>query len=132
MDFTLSNAPKYVITNIEILQQIWLERCDVIENNQKGSYSRHLLLILHDLREEIQNNKNRFSQNAYGKKFFKIQFCTYCSFKKEQLDDLDRIRQTWTREADRELYFITEALSDNKSKFELEDILILIQRIEDS
>ncbi|MEH1792405.1 hypothetical protein [Nostoc sp.] len=131
MDFTLSNAPEYVIKNIENLQQIWLERCDVIENNQKGSYSRHLLLIIHDLREEIQNNKNRFSQNAYGKKFFKIQFSTYCSFKKEQLDDLDRIRQTWTREVDRELYFITEALSDNKSKFELEDILILIQRIEE-
>lgn len=103
MDFTLSNAPEHVIKNIDNLQQIWLQRCNDIENNQKGSYSRHLLLILHDLREEIQNNKNRFSQNAYEKKFFKIQFSTYCSFKKEQLDDLDRIRQTWTREVDREL-----------------------------
>ncbi|MEH2395376.1 MAG: hypothetical protein V7K21_28230 [Nostoc sp.] len=131
MDFTLSNAPEHVIKNIENLQQIWWERCEAIENNQKGAYSRHILLILHDLREEIQNNKNRFSQNAFGKKFFKIQFSTYCSFKKEQLDDLDRIRQTWTREVDRELNLITEALSDNKSKFELEDILILIQRIEE-
>ncbi|MEH1911757.1 MAG: hypothetical protein V7K95_29615 [Nostoc sp.] len=129
MDFT--NAPEHVIKNIENLQQIWLERCDAIENNQKGSYSRHLLLILHDLREEIQNNKNRFSQNAYGKKFFKIQFSSYCSFKKEQLDDLDKIKKSWTREVDQELYFITEALSDNKSKFELDDILIFIQRIEE-
>ncbi len=130
MDITLSSADEYVIKNLERLQQIWLERCDAIEKNQKGSYSRHLLLILHDLREEIHNNKNRFSQNAYGKKFFKIQFSTYCSFKKEQLDDLDKIRKAWTREVDQELYFITEALSDNKSKFELDDILIFIQRIE--
>ncbi|MDM9583305.1 hypothetical protein [Nostoc sp. GT001] len=98
MDFTLSNAPEYVIKNIDNLQQVWLRRCDAIENNQKGSYSRYLLLILHDLREEIQNNKNRFSQNAYGKKFFKIQFSSYCSFKKEQLDDIDKIRKVWTRE----------------------------------
>ncbi|MEH1813092.1 MAG: hypothetical protein V7K26_19780 [Nostoc sp.] len=131
MYFTLSNAPEYVIKNIENLQQIWLERCKAIEKNQEGSYSRHLLLILHDLREEIQNNKNRFSQNAYGKKFFKIQFSTYCSFKKEQLDDLDKIRRVWTIEVDRELYFITEALSDSKSKFELDDISILIKRIEE-
>ncbi|MEH2457967.1 hypothetical protein [Nostoc sp.] len=130
MDFTLSNAPEYVIKNIETLQQIWLERCDAIENNQKGSYSRHLLLILHDLREEIQNNKNRFSQNAYGKKFFKIQFSGYCSFKKEQIDDLDKIRKSWTVEVNQELYFITEALSDNKSKFELDEILIFLKRIE--
>ncbi|OYD96141.1 hypothetical protein CDG77_09120 [Nostoc sp. 'Peltigera membranacea cyanobiont' 213] len=100
MDFTLSNAPEYAIKNIETLQQIWLERCDAIENNQKGSYSRHLLLMLYDLREEIQNNKNRFSQNAYGKKFFKIQFSSYYSFKKEQLDDLDKIKKSWTREVD--------------------------------
>ena len=131
MDFTLSNAPEYLNNNLEILQQIWLERCEVIEINQKGSYSRHLLLILQDLREEIHKNKEWFSQNAYGKKFFKIQFSTYCSFKKEQLDDLDKIRKAWTREVDRELCFITEALSDNKNKFELDDILILIKRVEE-
>ncbi|MHC5719691.1 MAG: hypothetical protein ACYTX0_48540, partial [Nostoc sp.] len=84
-----------------------------------------------DLCEEIHKNKERFSQNAYGKKFFKIQFSTYCSFKKEQLDDLDEIRKAWTIEVDQELYFIIEALSDNKSKFELDDILILIKRVEE-
>ncbi|MBU7581418.1 MAG: hypothetical protein KAF91_00635 [Nostoc sp. TH1S01] len=131
MDFTLSNAPEYALKNIYTLQQIWLERCDVIENNQKGSYSRHLLLILHDLREEINNNKERFYKNAYGKKFFKLQISTYCSFKKEQIDDLDRIKRDWTQEVNQELYFINEALSDNNSKFELEDILILIKRIEE-
>ncbi|MDF5711569.1 MAG: hypothetical protein PUP90_28800 [Nostoc sp. S4] len=130
MDFTLLNAPEYVIDNIEKLKKIWFERCELIENNQKGFYSRHLLLILHDLREEILNNKNRFSQNAYGRKFFKIQFSGYCGFKKEQIDELDKIRKSWTVEVNQELYFITEALSDNKTKFELDDILILIKRIE--
>lgn len=101
-----------------------------MKKNQKASYSRHLLFILYDLREEIINNKNRFSQNAYARKFFKIQFSGYCSFKKEQIDELDKIRKSWTLEVNQELYFITEALYDNKIKFELDDILILIKRIE--
>jgi hypothetical protein len=130
MDYTLSNAPEYVIKNIEILKQIWKERCDAIENNIKGDYSRHLLFILNDLREEIDNNKDRFSKKHYGKKFFKIQIATYCTFKKEQIDELDKIKRLWTQEVNQELCFIAESLSDEQNKFELDDISILIQRIE--
>ncbi|MTJ54884.1 hypothetical protein FJR38_20560 [Anabaena sp. UHCC 0253] len=132
MDYTLSDAPQYVIKNIKLLQEIWWNRFDVIENNSKGDYSRHLLFILNDLREEIDNNKYRFSKNAYAKKFFKIQIANYCSFKKEQIDELDKIKRLWTKEVNQELCFITESLSDEDktSKFELDDISILIQRIE--
>ncbi|OBQ34933.1 MAG: hypothetical protein AN485_14790 [Anabaena sp. MDT14b] len=130
MDYTLSNAPEYVIKNIEILKQIWKERCDAIENNIKGDYSRHLLFILNDLCEEIIENKDRFSKKRYGRKFFKIQIATYCTFKKEQIDELDKIKRLWTQEVNQELCFITEALSDEEKKFELDDISILIQRIE--
>lgn len=130
MDWNLSDAPEYVIKNIEILKQIWDKRFNAIENNVKGDYSRHLLLILNDLREEIDNNKDRFSKNAYAKRFFKIQIATYCTFKKDQLDELDKIKRSWTQEANQELCFIAEALSDEQHKFELDDIPILIQRIE--
>ncbi|MEA5549660.1 hypothetical protein VB713_01465 [Anabaena cylindrica UHCC 0172] len=130
MDYTLSEAPEYVIKNIEILKQIWEERCDAIEKNVKGDYSRHLLLILNDLREEIDNNKDRFSKNAYAKKFFKIQIATYCTFKTEQIEELDKIKREWTKEVNQELFFIVESLSDEHKKFELDDIPILIQRIE--
>ena len=41
MNCTLSNAPEYVIKNIELLKEIWRQRCDAIENNIKGDYSRH-------------------------------------------------------------------------------------------
>jgi hypothetical protein len=132
MDYTLSDAPEYVIQNIKNLQQIWKEKCDAIENNVKGYYSRHLLFILNDLREEIDNNKDRFSKNPYGKKFFKIQVASYCTFKKDQIDELDKIKREWTQEVNQELCFIAEALSDEDktSKFQLDDISILIQRIE--
>lgn len=132
MDYNLSNAPEYVIKNLNNLKQIWTEKCKIIENNQKGDYSRHLLLLLNDLREEIHNNKNRFSNNAYGKKFFKIQFASYCSFKKEPIDELDKIKRLWTQEVNQELCFIAEALSDEDktNKFQLDDLSILTQRIE--
>jgi hypothetical protein len=130
MDWNLSDAPEYVIKNIELLKQIWKERCDAIENNIKGDYSRHLLFILNDLREEIDNNKNRISKNPYAKKFFKMQLAIYCTFKKEQIEELDKIKRQWTQEVNQELYFLAEALSDDNHKFELDDIPILIQRIE--
>jgi hypothetical protein len=131
MNCTLSNAPEYVIKNIELLKEIWRQRCDAIENNIKGDYSRHLLFIINDLLEEIKNNKDRFSKNAFGKKFFKIQISTYCTFKQEQkIDDLDKIKRQWTQEVNQELCFITEALSDEQKKLGLDDIPILIQRIE--
>ncbi|MEA5514545.1 hypothetical protein [Nodularia sp. UHCC 0506] len=130
MNDTLSNPPEYVIINLDKLKQIWAERCKIIENNEKGDYSRHLLLLLNDLREEIHNNENRFSKNAYGKKFFKTQIATYCTFKKEQIDELDKIKRLWTQEVNQELYFIAEALSDDAIKFQLDDISILTQRIE--
>lgn len=132
MNYTLSNAPECVIKNIEFLKTLWKERCDDIQNNLKGDYSRHLLLILNDLREEIENNKYRFSKNSYGKKFFKIQIANYCSFKKENVDELDKIKRSWTQEVNQELFFIAEALSDQdkSSKLELEDISILIKYIE--
>ncbi|HYW20812.1 MAG TPA: hypothetical protein VE956_16205 [Nodularia sp. (in: cyanobacteria)] len=130
MDYNLSNAPEYVIKNLDKLKQIWDQRCKIIENNEKGYYSRHLLLILNDLREEIHNNKDRFDKNTYGKKFFKIQVATYCTFKKEQIDELDKIKRLWAQEVNQELCFIAEALSDEAIKFQLDDISILTQRIE--
>lgn len=36
MDFTLSNAPEYVIDNINRLKKIWLERCELIEKKSKS------------------------------------------------------------------------------------------------
>ncbi len=130
MSCTFSDAPIEVITNLKELQRIWKERCVIIENNIKGNYSRHLLLILHDLREEIENNKYIFSQNSYAKKFFKIQFNSYCTYRTSNIDPLGRIKRYWAEEVNQELCFITEALSDQLCRFELEDILILLQSIE--
>jgi hypothetical protein len=141
MSYTLSTAPEHILKNIETLKQIWKDSCEAIKNDLAGDYSRHLLLLLNDLHEEIDNNKEYFSKNSYGKKFFEIQIASYCSFKQnnnkqnKKYDDLDGIRKEWTKEINEELNFICEALSDNNSKssqfkFQLEDIPILINRIE--
>jgi hypothetical protein len=141
MSYTLSTAPEHIIKNVETLKQIWKDSCEAIKNDLAGDYSRHLLLLLNDLHEEIDNNKEYFSKNSYGKKFFEIQIASYCSFKQnnnkqnKKYDDLDGIRKEWTKEINEELNFICEALSDNNSKssqfkFQLEDIPILINRIE--
>jgi hypothetical protein len=146
MSYTLSTAPEHIIKNVETLKQIWKDSCEAIEHDLKGDYSRNLLLILNDLREEIDNNKDYFSNNSYGKKFFEIQIANYCTFKKNPNDELDNIKRLWTVDVHEELNFIVEALSNNdtqhknknihdrnnnvQGKFELEDISILIKRIE--
>ncbi|MCE2721093.1 MAG: hypothetical protein ACK5RY_22305 [Dolichospermum sp.] len=133
MSYTLSTAPEHIIKNIETLKQIWKDSCEAIKNDLTGDYSRHLLLLLNDLHEEIDNNKEKFSNNSYGKKFFEIQIASYCSFKQnKKYDELDEIKKEWTKDINEELKFICEALSDNnvKFKFQLEDIPILIKRIE--
>jgi hypothetical protein len=79
MNYTLDNAPGHIIKNIENLQKIWKQRCNAIEQNQKGDYSSHLLFILNDLREEIENNKQKFSNNPYARIFFKLRISNYCT-----------------------------------------------------
>lgn len=133
MNYTLSSADGYIIKNIELLQEVWKESCEAIENDLKGDYSRNLLLILNDLREEIDNNKDHFSKNAYAKKFFEIQIATYCTIKQDQSDELNKTKKLWTEDVHEELNFIVESLSDKNTqiRFQLEDIPILIQRIEE-
>ncbi|MBD2386799.1 hypothetical protein [Cylindrospermum sp. FACHB-282] len=134
-----------MIKNIEILKKIWRERCELIKNNETGDYSRHLLLILQDLHEEIYVNKDHFAKSQYGKKFFEISLCNYCVFFTNTKDnqgqgfdlptqkELNKLKRDWAAKVNQELSFIVETLSkDNKTggKFKLEDFLILIRNIE--
>lgn len=133
MDFTLSNAPEYVITNIRTVIRLWAQRFNLINKFEIGTYSRHLLLIISDLYEEIQNNQKFFSSNQYGKKFFEIHISSYCGSKNKS-SKLDNLKQKWTREVNQELSFIKEALSHSNKlggKFGLEDIPLLLQCVEE-
>jgi hypothetical protein len=132
IDFNLSNAPEYVIENINTTIDLWMERFNLIKKNEIGNYNLHLLLVIPDLHEEIQNNIIFFGKNQYGKKFFETQISSYCNSKK--CSELDKLKQEWTIGIKRQLCFVEEALSHNNKaggRFGLEDILMLIQRIEE-
>lgn len=132
-----------IMENIESLKKLWTERCKLIKKNEIGDYSRHLLLILQDLHEEICINKKHFTNSQYGKKFFEISLSNYCYFtnnkEKEphpfdlpKQKDLNKLKRDWAAEVNQELSFIVETLCHDKKaggKFKLEDIVILIQNI---
>jgi hypothetical protein len=113
MNYTLDNAPSHIIKNIENLQKIWKQRCNAIEKNKKGDYSRHLLFVLNDLREEIENNKEKFSNNPYARIFFKLQisnYCSYCTVFQHKISELDKIKRKWAKKVDEELRLIAKIL----------------------
>lgn len=112
MNYTSSTEHENVLKNIKTLEQIWKKRCNVIEGNNKGNYRYHLLFILNDLGEEIENNRPHFFGNSYAKKFLKLQIANYCTFcqQTEKSSKIDKIKRKWAKEVNNELRLIAKAL----------------------
>jgi hypothetical protein len=112
MNYTSSTEHENVIKNIEPLNNIWKRRCEAFKKNNKGDCGRHLhlLFILNDLREELENNKSHFSRNSYAKTFFKLQVNNYCNICNEKSSELDKTKRKWAKEVNSELSSIVQVL----------------------
>ncbi|MFN5239098.1 MAG: hypothetical protein ACK5WC_11765 [Aphanizomenon sp.] len=112
MNYTSSTEHENVIKNIEPLNNIWKRRCEAFKKNNKGDCGRHLhlLFILNDLREELENNKSHFSRNSYAKTFFKLQVNNYCNICNEKSSALDKTKRKWAKEVNSELSSIVQVL----------------------
>lgn len=128
MNYTSSTERENVIKNIEPLNNIWKRRCEAFKKNNKGDCGRHLhlLFILNDLREELENNKSHFSRNSYAKTFFKLQVNNYCNICNEKSSELDKTKRKWAKEVNSELSSIVQVLCGGT---QLEDIPNLTEHI---
>ncbi len=70
MDFNLDNVPEAIANNLNLWQEIWKTQCSKLKNFEPGEYSRHLLLVLPDLDEEVHFNINSFAKIRAEKTFF--------------------------------------------------------------
>jgi hypothetical protein len=132
MDYKITEVPEHIFNNLNAWKSIWTERCNLIDKFEPGTYSRHILLILTDLSEEIESNKENFSENKYGKNFFKTHIQKYINSLNQEFNHNKSIQEKWASGISQELFFICDILSSERCKSCLSDILTSIECIENT
>lgn len=130
LNITLKNAPKIVANNLEIWAEIWNSRCELIEKFQEETYSRHILLVIPDLIEEIEFNADRLIKNEYARKFFHQCLSIY-----EIRNTINQKPNAAQMLADRirdKLSFVIESLfcDDIDNSFQLSHLLPILRSID--
>ncbi len=128
---TLQNAPKIFQDNLEIWEKIWNNRCEFIEKFQEETYSRHILLVVPDLMEEIEFNVDRLVKNEYSRMFFHQCLAKY-NVAQTKNQKQRTPQQIVAGKIKDELAFVIESLTQNNSSnsFQLPQILPLLRRID--
>lgn len=127
---TLQSAPLVLQENFEIWREIWTDRCESVEKFQEESYSRHILLTVSDLIEEIEFNAG-FIKNQYAKGFFRHYLSGYC-MQSSKHQQPKTAKKFLVEEVKDELAFIMEALSaeGDPNLFHLSHLLPSLKRID--
>ena len=113
MTRTLETASSDVRTKINRWCSLWGERCELIKNFREHTYSRHILLLLPDLIEEIESNSVRLDKNEYGKRFFAHHLMGYVSLGASSKTSANMlVEQSWAQKIRIELRLVLEALGE--------------------